>query len=73
LPRYAHIPQHGHKAFQEEMQFNMWMSRAIRKIMLFNPLKTKIEVNFIEKFSPLRTEKKNSFSFTKINQNFAGK
>ena len=27
-------------------------------MMLFNPLKNKIEVNFIEKFSPLRTEKK---------------
>jgi hypothetical protein len=58
LPRYAHIPQHGHKALQEETQFNMWMSRAIRKMMLFNSLKNKIEVNFIEKFSPLRTEKK---------------
>jgi hypothetical protein len=38
------------------------MSRTITKAILFNPLKTKIEVNFIEKFSPLRTEGKKTAS-----------
>jgi hypothetical protein len=36
----------------------MEMSPAVRKVKLFNHLKTIIEVNFIENFSPLKTEEK---------------
>jgi hypothetical protein len=48
------------------------MSPAIRKVKLFNRLKTKIEVNFIETSVPSE-QRKNSFSVTKVSQSSSGK